>query len=94
MTVRFRVAESKELVPANACDKIRAHLEQKGHRTIGGYISFHGLVDVTFADTNSVDVCAVFQLLSCAVVIKGWIARLCRQSNSCRKPFRTVRQWS
>jgi hypothetical protein len=55
MTVRFRVAESKDLVPANAADKIRAHLETKGHRTIGGYVSFGGLVDVMFADTNSVD---------------------------------------
>ena len=55
MTVRFRVADSKEKVPINASDKIRAHLESKGHKTIGGYISFHGLVDVTFADTNSVD---------------------------------------
>ena len=55
MTVRFRVADSKEKVPINASDKIRAHLESKGHKTTGGYISFHGLVDVTFADTNSVD---------------------------------------
>lgn len=55
MTVRFRVAYSKEKVPADAIDKIRAHLESKGHKTIGGYISFNGLVDVKLADTNSVD---------------------------------------
>ena len=55
MTVRFRVAESKESVPANATDKIRAHLESKGHKTVGGYISFNGLVDISFANTNSVD---------------------------------------
>ena len=55
MVVRFRVAETKEKVPANASDKIRAHLESKGHKTIGGYISFNGLVDITLADTESVD---------------------------------------
>ena len=55
LTVRFRVADSKEKVPANAADKIRAHLESKGHRTTGGYISFNGLVDITLADSHSVD---------------------------------------
>ena len=55
MVVRFRVAESKEKVPANATDKIRTHLESKGHKTTGGYISFNGLVDVNLADTESVD---------------------------------------
>lgn len=55
MTIRFRVAESKEKVPINAADKIRSHLESKGHRTTGGYISFHGLVDITLADSHSVD---------------------------------------
>jgi hypothetical protein len=55
MTVRFKVADSKEKVPANASDKIRAHLEAKGHRTIGGYVSFNGLVDITLADSHSVD---------------------------------------
>lgn len=55
MNVRFRVAETKEKVPFTAADKIRAHLESKGHRTTGGYISFNGLVDVTLADTHSVD---------------------------------------
>ena len=55
MTVRFRVADSKEKVPSNATDKIRSHLESKGHRTIGGYISYNGLVDVTMADSHSVD---------------------------------------
>jgi hypothetical protein len=56
MTIRFHVAESKEKVPLNASDKIRAHLESKGHRTIGGYISFNGLVDITLADSHSVDI--------------------------------------
>ena len=56
MTVRFRAAESKEKVPVNASDKIRAHLESKGHKTIGGYVSFNGLVDITLANTHSVDV--------------------------------------
>ena len=55
MTVRFKVADSKEKVPAAASDKIRAHLESKGHRTIGGYTSFNGLVDIAFADSHSVD---------------------------------------
>jgi len=55
MTIRFRVADAKEKVPVGAADKIRAHLESKGHRTIGGYISYNGLVDVTLADTRSVD---------------------------------------
>ena len=55
MTVRFRVAESKEKVPTNASDKIRAHLESKGHKTTGGYTSYNGLVDITLADTRSVD---------------------------------------
>lgn len=55
MVVRFRVAESKETVPTGASDKIRAHLHSKGHRTTGGYLSFNGLVDITFADTKSVD---------------------------------------
>ena len=55
MTVRFRVAETKDKVPVNASDKIRAYLETKGHRTIGGYISFNGLVDIQLADTRSVD---------------------------------------
>jgi hypothetical protein len=55
MTVRFHVADTKEKVPVGAADKIRAHLESKGHRTIGGYISYNGLVDVTLADTCSVD---------------------------------------
>ena len=55
MTVRFRVAETKDKVPVNASDKIRAYLETKGHRTIGGYISFNRLVDIQLADTCSVD---------------------------------------
>ena len=55
MTVRFCVADSKEKVPANAADKIRAYLETKGHKTTGGYISFNGLVDISMADTHSVD---------------------------------------
>jgi Reverse transcriptase (RNA-dependent DNA polymerase) len=55
MTVRFRVADSKEKIPAGAPEKIRVHLESQGHRTIGGYVSFHGLVDITLADTRSVD---------------------------------------
>jgi hypothetical protein len=55
MTVRFRVADTKDKVPANATEKIRTHLESKGHRTIGGYISFNGLVDITLADSHSVD---------------------------------------
>ena len=55
MVVHFRVAESKEKVPANATDKIHAHLESKGHKTTGGYISFNGLVDVNLADIESVD---------------------------------------
>ena len=55
MTIRFRVADSKEKVPTNATEKIRAHLESKGHRTIGGYISYNGLVDISLADTNSID---------------------------------------
>ena len=55
MAVRFRVADTKEKVPAGAPDKIRAYLETKNHRTIGGYISFNGLVDITLADTRSVD---------------------------------------
>ena len=55
MVVRFRVADTKEKIPAGAPDKIRVHLEARGHRTIGGYISFNGLVDITLADTRSVD---------------------------------------
>lgn len=55
MTVRFRVAESKEKVPANSPDRIRAYLESKDHKTIGGYISFDGRVNIIFADTHSVD---------------------------------------
>jgi hypothetical protein len=55
MTVHFKVAESKEKVPANAADKICAHLESKGHRTISGYVSFNGLVDISFANSHSVD---------------------------------------
>ena len=55
MIVRFRVADTKEKVPANATEKIRAYLESKGHRTIGGYISFNGLVDITLADSHFVD---------------------------------------
>jgi hypothetical protein len=55
MVVRFRVAETKDKVPPGAPDKIRAYLETKGHRTIGGYVSFNGLVDITLADTGSVD---------------------------------------
>ena len=55
MIVRFRVADCKEKVPANAADKIHAYLETKGHKTTGGYISFNGLVDITLADTHSVD---------------------------------------
>ena len=55
MTIRFRVADSKEKVQTNAPDKIRAHLESKGHKTTGGYISFNGLVDISLADTKSVD---------------------------------------
>ena len=55
MIVRFRAAESKEKVPLFAVDKIRAFLNSKGHKTTGGYVSFNGLVDITFADTASVD---------------------------------------
>ena len=55
MTIRFRAAESKDKVPPNAVEKIRAHLESKGHKTIGGYISFNGLVNITLAHTDSVD---------------------------------------
>ena len=55
MTVCFCVADSKEKIPASAPDKICLHLKTKGHRTIGGYVSFNGLVDVTLADTCSVD---------------------------------------
>jgi hypothetical protein len=55
MIVRFRVADSKEKVPENAPDKIRSFLESRGHKTTGGYVSFNGLVDITFADTESVD---------------------------------------
>ena len=55
MVVRFRVAKTKEKVPTNASDKIRTHLESKGHRTTGGYVSFNGLVDIMLADTESVD---------------------------------------
>jgi hypothetical protein len=55
MTIRFRVADSKEKVALNTPDKIRAHLESKGHRTIGGYISYYGLVDIAMADSHSVD---------------------------------------
>ena len=53
MIVRFRAAETKEKVPQFAVDKIWMYL--KGHKTTGGYISFNGLVDITFADTASVD---------------------------------------
>ena len=55
MIVRFRAAETKEKVPQSAVDKIRTYLNSKGHKTTGGYISFNGLVDITFADTASVD---------------------------------------
>jgi hypothetical protein len=55
MIVRFRVADIKDKVPAAAPDRIRTHLESKGHRTLGGYISYNGLVDITLADTRSVD---------------------------------------
>jgi Reverse transcriptase (RNA-dependent DNA polymerase) len=55
MTVRFKVADTKEMVPISAADKIRAHLESKGIRTTGGYISFNGLVDISLADSHSVD---------------------------------------
>jgi hypothetical protein len=55
MIVRFRVADIKDKVPAGAPDRIRTHLESKGHRTLGGYISYNGLVDITLADTHSVD---------------------------------------
>ena len=55
MIICFQVADMKEKVPVGAADKIRAHLESKGHRTIGRYISYNGLVDVTLADTRSVD---------------------------------------
>jgi hypothetical protein len=57
MTVHFRVADTKEKVLSNATDKIRAHLESKGHRTTGGYISYNGLqvVAITMADSHSVD---------------------------------------
>lgn len=55
MIICFRVAESKEKVSSGATDKIHAHLMSKGHRTTGGYISYNGLVDITLADTHSVD---------------------------------------
>jgi hypothetical protein len=55
MTVRFRVAETKEKVPLNAVDKIRSYLDSKSHRSIGGYISYNGYVDIALADTASVD---------------------------------------
>ena len=55
MIVKFCVADCKEKVPANAADKICAYLETKGHKTTGGYILFNGLVDITLADTHSVD---------------------------------------
>jgi Reverse transcriptase (RNA-dependent DNA polymerase) len=55
MTVRFKVADSKEKVPTAAADKIRAYLATKGHRTTGGYTSFNGLVDIALADSHSVD---------------------------------------
>jgi hypothetical protein len=55
MTIRFRVADTKEKVPADASEKIRTHLKSKGHRSTGGYISFGGLVDVIMADSHSVD---------------------------------------
>jgi len=54
MTVCFHVADMKEKVPTGATDKIRTHLKAKGHRMIGGYISYNGLVDITLADTHSV----------------------------------------
>ena len=54
MIVRFCVTDCKEKVPANAADKICAYLETKGHTT-GGYISFNGLVDITLANTHSVN---------------------------------------
>ena len=55
MIVHFCVADTKDKVPANATEKIRAYLESKGHRTIGGYISFNGLVDITLADSHFID---------------------------------------
>ena len=55
MIVIFQVADKKEKVPLGASEKICTHLESKGHRVIGGYISFNGLVDITLADTCSVD---------------------------------------
>ena len=55
MTIRFRVADTREAVPANAHEKIRAHLESKGHRTTTGYLSYGGHVDVSLADSHSVD---------------------------------------
>ena len=55
MIMRFRAAETKEKVPQSAVDKIWMYLNSKGHKTTGGYISFNGLVDITFADTASVD---------------------------------------
>jgi hypothetical protein len=55
MIVCFLVADSKEKVPIIASDKICAYLKSKGHRTTGRYISYNGLVDITLADTQSVD---------------------------------------
>jgi hypothetical protein len=55
MIVCFHVANTKDKVPTGAPDRIWTHLESKGHRTLGGYISYNGLVDITLADTRSVD---------------------------------------
>ena len=51
MTEQFRVADSKEKVLTNATDKILAFLEstKKNHKVA------MSPVDVSFADTNSVD---------------------------------------
>ena len=82
MTVRFRVADSKEKVPSNATDKIRAHLESKGHRTIHGYISYNGLVNIFMADSHS----ATLSLLLAPTLYHPYLKMDCmyRLSNSSR----------
>ena len=55
MIVCFHIGETKEKVPTYTVEKIHKHLDSKGHCSVGGYISYGGLVDIALADTPSVD---------------------------------------
>jgi hypothetical protein len=93
MTVRFRVADMKEKVPAGTADKIHAHLKSKGHRTIGGYISYNGLVDVTLADTRSVDSILASSYYIIPSLSKEGIHVSPSQIHSNQHPLRTLYWW-